>query len=158
MEPNYTVLFNASTEMKQTEYWSGLPFPSPGDLPDPGIEPGSSPIVGRHFYHLRHHGSPITYILLAKTYYTDQAHGLRWWKELMFPWKALAIDITIVMDILSYYRRRMELGTELWLLRHSGYRETEGVVSQILEITVTGSLKNKEVIFISSVLDEEIKP
>ena len=22
-------------------YWSGLPFPSPGDLPDPGIEPGS---------------------------------------------------------------------------------------------------------------------
>ena len=24
------------------EYWSGLPFPSPGDLPDSGIEPGSS--------------------------------------------------------------------------------------------------------------------
>ena len=23
------------------EYWSGLPFPSPGDLPDPGIERGS---------------------------------------------------------------------------------------------------------------------
>ena len=23
------------------EYWSGLPFPSPGDLPDLGIEPGS---------------------------------------------------------------------------------------------------------------------
>jgi len=22
------------------EYWSGLPFPSPGDFPDPGIEPG----------------------------------------------------------------------------------------------------------------------
>ena len=22
------------------EYWSGLPFPSPGDLPDPGIKPG----------------------------------------------------------------------------------------------------------------------
>ena len=24
------------------EYWSGLPFPSPGDLPTPGLEPGSS--------------------------------------------------------------------------------------------------------------------
>jgi len=24
------------------EYWSGLPFPSPGDLPDPGIKPRSS--------------------------------------------------------------------------------------------------------------------
>jgi len=23
------------------QYWSGLPFPSPGDLPDPGIKPGS---------------------------------------------------------------------------------------------------------------------
>ena len=23
------------------EYWCGLPFPSPGDLPNPGIEPGS---------------------------------------------------------------------------------------------------------------------
>jgi len=23
------------------EYWSGLPFPSPGELPHPGIEPGS---------------------------------------------------------------------------------------------------------------------
>ena len=22
------------------EYWSGVPFPSPGDLPDPGIKPG----------------------------------------------------------------------------------------------------------------------
>ena len=25
----------------QARYWSGLPFPSPGDLPDPGVEPGS---------------------------------------------------------------------------------------------------------------------
>ena len=23
------------------DYWSGLPFPPPGDLPDPGIKPGS---------------------------------------------------------------------------------------------------------------------
>ena len=25
--------------LSKQEYWSGLPFPSPGDLPDPGIEP-----------------------------------------------------------------------------------------------------------------------
>jgi len=25
-------------EFSRQEYWSGLPFPSPGDLPDPGIE------------------------------------------------------------------------------------------------------------------------
>ena len=28
-------------EFSRQEYWSGLPFPSPGDLSDPGIEPGS---------------------------------------------------------------------------------------------------------------------
>ena len=28
-------------EFSRQEYWSGLPFPSPWDLPDPGIEPGS---------------------------------------------------------------------------------------------------------------------
>ena len=27
-----------SMEFSRQEYWSGLPFPSPGDLPDPGIE------------------------------------------------------------------------------------------------------------------------
>ena len=27
--------------ISQQEYWSALPFPSPGDFPDPGIEPGS---------------------------------------------------------------------------------------------------------------------
>ena len=30
-----------SMEFSRPEYWSGLPFPSPGDPPDPGIEPGS---------------------------------------------------------------------------------------------------------------------
>ena len=31
------------------EYWSGLPFPSPGDLPDPGIEPASPALAGGFF-------------------------------------------------------------------------------------------------------------
>ena len=39
----WTVAYQAppSMEFSRQEYWSGLPFPSPGDLPDPGIEPGS---------------------------------------------------------------------------------------------------------------------
>ena len=32
----------SSMEFSRQEYWSGLPFPSPGDLPNPGIELGSS--------------------------------------------------------------------------------------------------------------------
>ena len=31
------------------EYWSGLPFPSPGDLPNPGIEPPSPALAGGRF-------------------------------------------------------------------------------------------------------------
>ena len=30
-----------SAGFSRQEYWSGLPFPSPGDVPDPGIEPRS---------------------------------------------------------------------------------------------------------------------
>ena len=30
-----------SMRFSRQRYWSGLPFPSPGDLPNPGIEPGS---------------------------------------------------------------------------------------------------------------------
>ena len=39
----WTVAYQAPPFMgfSRQEYWSGLPFPSPGDLPDPGIEPGS---------------------------------------------------------------------------------------------------------------------
>ena len=39
----WTVAYHSpqSMELSRQEYWSGLPFPSPGDLPHPGIEPGS---------------------------------------------------------------------------------------------------------------------
>ena len=38
-----TVAYQAplSMEFSRQEYWNGLPFPSPGDLPDLGVEPGS---------------------------------------------------------------------------------------------------------------------
>ena len=39
----WTVAYQAPPSMgfSRQEYWSGLPFPSPGDLPNPGIEPKS---------------------------------------------------------------------------------------------------------------------
>ena len=41
--PHGLVAYQAppSVGFSRQEYWSGLPFPSPGDLPDPGIKPGS---------------------------------------------------------------------------------------------------------------------
>ena len=43
-----TVAHQAPLSMgfSRQEYWSGLPFPSPGDLSDPGIEPASPALAG----------------------------------------------------------------------------------------------------------------
>ena len=44
------------------EYWSGLPFPSPGDLPNPGIKPGS-PALQADSLPTELWGSPSTYFI-----------------------------------------------------------------------------------------------
>ena len=38
-----------SVGFSRQEHWSGLPFPPPGDLPDPGIEPRSPTVASRFF-------------------------------------------------------------------------------------------------------------
>ena len=53
-----------SIRFSRQEYWSELPFPSPGDLPDPGIEPRSPTLqadAGRRF-NLGATRNPIIYI------------------------------------------------------------------------------------------------
>ena len=59
----WTVACQAPLSMafSRQEYWSGLPFPSPEDLPDPGVEPTSltSPaLAGMFFTTSGHLGSP----------------------------------------------------------------------------------------------------
>ena len=50
----WTVLLQAPLSMEsfRQEYWSGLPFPTPGDLPDPGFKPMSlsSPALAGGFF------------------------------------------------------------------------------------------------------------
>ena len=50
-QPPWTVAHQAPLSMgfSMQEYWSGLPFPSPGDLPNPGIEPTVPALAGRFF-------------------------------------------------------------------------------------------------------------
>ena len=50
-ETPWTVALQAPLSMgfPRQEYWSGLPFPSPGDLPDPGIKPKSPALAERFF-------------------------------------------------------------------------------------------------------------
>ena len=46
------------------EYWSGLPCPSPGDLPDPGIKP-SSPALAGGFFTAEPPGNPIYFSAIS---------------------------------------------------------------------------------------------
>jgi len=53
---SWTVAHQAPLSMgfSRQEYWDGLPFPSPGDLPESGIEmvsPASLVLAGEFFYH-----------------------------------------------------------------------------------------------------------
>ena len=49
----WTVAYQAPPSMgfSRQEYWIGVPFPSPGDLPDLGIKPISPALTGRLFTH-----------------------------------------------------------------------------------------------------------
>ena len=49
-----------SIEFSRYEYWSGLPFPTPGDLPDPWIKPASlvSPALAGGFFTTAPLGKP----------------------------------------------------------------------------------------------------
>ena len=55
----WTIAYQGPQSMgcSRQEYWSGLPFPSPGDLPDPGIEP-RSPALQADALPLSYQGSP----------------------------------------------------------------------------------------------------
>ena len=52
-----------SIEFPREIYWNGLPFPTPGHLPDPGIEPASltSPVVAGEFFTTVPPGKPLTH-------------------------------------------------------------------------------------------------
>ena len=52
-----------SMEFPRQEYWSGWPFPPPGDLPNPGVEPTSpvspvSPVLAGRFFTTEPPGKP----------------------------------------------------------------------------------------------------
>ena len=59
----WTVALQAS--LSKQEYWSGLPFPSPGDLPDPGIKP-APPALADEFFTTEHPGKLIKVLLSVK--------------------------------------------------------------------------------------------
>ena len=70
----WTIVHQAPLSMgfSRQEYWSGLPFPSPGDIPEPGIEPGSltSPALAGGFFVASAPGkTPYTWIIIKPTFW-----------------------------------------------------------------------------------------
>ena len=72
-----------SRGFSRQKYWSGLPFPPPGDLPDPGIE-STSPLppilAGRFFYHQHHLGSLWVWIHLNNKKKHSKYNWWDYWK------------------------------------------------------------------------------
>ena len=62
LRPYWTVACQGPlfTGLSRQDYWSGLPFPPPRDLPDPGIEPTSpkSPVLAGEFFTTDSPGKP----------------------------------------------------------------------------------------------------
>ena len=61
----YSVIMLRTMGFPRQEYWSGLPFPSPGDLLDPGLESGSLVSLADSL-HLSHQGSPSDILVSPK--------------------------------------------------------------------------------------------
>ena len=64
-----------SMEFAKQEYWSGLPFPTPEDLPNPGIEPVSlePPALAGGFFTIVPSGKPLRWYILINKCEVDKA-------------------------------------------------------------------------------------
>ena len=80
---SWTPAFQASLSMEFStqEYWNGLPFPTPGDLPDPGIKSVSPALADRFgFFTMSHLGRPSPKVRGTKIMYvviTLISHSLK---------------------------------------------------------------------------------
>ena len=99
----WTVAYQAPPSMgfSRQEYWSGLPLPSPGDLPDPGIEPGSP-------------------ALQADSLHCRQVPFEPPGKHTAITWVNLEHETSSTLE--SNKRRYRQHGTQLPLLRQKGVR------------------------------------
>ena len=93
-----------SREFSRQEYWSGLPFPSPGDLPNPGIEP-RSPALQANALPSEPPGKPFFMKVIIKLFLSPflprkrhfQSHWL-----LILCWLPIVPDVSAAVIVLKY--------------------------------------------------------
>ena len=85
---------SSSMGFSQKEYWSGLPVPPPGDLPDPGTEP-----VSLHLLHCR-------WVLLLLSHWGWQIKGNYWGQSWLWAWGMSALVLKQIWTMITaiYYK------------------------------------------------------
>ena len=137
------------------EYWSQLPFPSPGDLPDPGIEP-TSPVLQADTLPLSHKESPLSnnikwiFIIINRcmcfkkvnfTYEMRQNLKLCNDEILFFFGKLQNLEFGFILLLLLLFVRLFGLFSFIFLLNHP--RVFKGFLTSNLEQCFFGSLSKK---------------
>ena len=115
----WTVAYQApqSVGFSRQECWSRLPFPSPGDLPDPGIEPGS-PALQADTLPSKPPGKPskITVWLENKKEQSRQRKGLEWQAKCNEKSFELVIEnISIELRTVTLLVVKWWIGRQRWL-------------------------------------------
>ena len=77
------------------EYCSGLSFPPPGDLPDPGIEPTSPALAGR-FFTTEPPGKPLVFRPQPKCYFITEAWPQDQFPDVMWILSISVADVSVV--------------------------------------------------------------
>ena len=94
------------------EYWSGLPFPPPGDLPNSGIKPTSpsSPALQADFLHTEPPGKPLYMIHKFTGAFTDCYH----FYDQQFPLSFYHLRPTfLIFPTTAFFRLQEELKSML---------------------------------------------
>ena len=102
----WTIAFQASLSMgfPRQEYWSGLPFSSAGDLPDPGVKP-MSPALQAYFLPLSHQGSLNSGLRISKYYaYSASSWDFFFWVLDIIYWLSILAseDLTLFHIFLAF--------------------------------------------------------
>ena len=95
-----------SMGFSRQEYWNGLPFPPPGDLPDSGIEPSSPALAGR-FFTSEPPWKPIPflggYVCASSCQLLSQFPGRLGKENLLLSWPFMALDLRECRKVNSFF-------------------------------------------------------
>ena len=139
----WTVYYQAPSSMgfSRQEYWSGLTFPSPGDLPDPGIRNSGLPHCRQTPYHLSHQGSPRTIGPAEINGQHDRIACIpRWASCRVFSCSSPQLKLVTFQVTVTYNNLLLQILCSLYLRKHLSHSYLPCSVIQSLISEYCGSL------------------